>query len=456
MKVDAIVCEIGSTTTIVNAFSGFDKEDPKYLGQAFAPTSIVEGDVSIGVMQALNKLKDKLNTKSLEYKEMFATSSAAGGLKMTVHGLVYEMTAKAAYEAAMGAGGNIKMITSGDIRHSDIEKLKNLKPNIILVAGGVDYGERETALNNIQKIIELELDIPIIYAGNVENHEEIKLVNKQKNIEDLVIFTENVYPKIDCLNIEPTRKIIHNTFEKHITKAEGMKKIKSLVTENIVPTPGAVMEAAKLLYNELGDLLCYDIGGATTDIHSITAGSEEISEIMISPEPLAKRTVEGDLGVYVNRENVLNQTSSEEIANKLNMTVNQLVELVQKLKPIPSTEEEINLVESLAKTCLKISLDRHAGEYRNLYTTYGKKQQAEGKDLTAVKYIIATGGVLTKLNNSIEIIKENHMINKNNKLYPPKGSKILIDRDYIMASCGVLSKKYPEIALKLLKKSLFI
>ena len=48
-----------------------------------------------------------------------------------------------------------------------------------------------------------------------------------------------------------------------------------------------------------------DVGGATTDLHSVTEGSEEISRILVSPEPKAKRTVEGDLGVYINMRNIV-------------------------------------------------------------------------------------------------------------------------------------------------------
>ncbi len=454
--IDALVCEIGSTTTIVNAFTDFHLDEPKYLGQAFAPTTIKEGDVSLGVRQAIEKLKETLGVSELKYKEMFATSSAAGGLKMTVHGLVYDMTANAAYEAATGAGGNISLVTSGDLRKTDLQKIVNANPNIILVAGGVDFGERNTALNNIEKILNLDLSVPIIYAGNIENHEEISLIFEEFNKKDLLIITENVYPKIDSLNIEPVRKIIHDTFENHITKAKGMEKIKTIVTENIMPTPGAVMESAKLLYEEIGDLICYDIGGATTDIHSVTEGTDEIKEILTAPVPKAKRTVEGDLGVYVNRINVAKNISEEIIEKEHNTSFESFTNAVSNLVPIPTKDEEFKLIETLSKICLKVALERHAGNHRDLYTTYGKKQQAEGKDLTAVKYIIGTGGPLTKLKNNRELLKSIHTENKKNKLYPPKEARILIDNNYIMASCGVLSKKHPETALKLLKKSLEI
>ena len=106
MKIDVLVAEIGSTTTVVNAFNGIDTDHPLFIGQGQAPTSVLEGDVRIGLHQAIDDLGIALNAGQIEYEKLLATSSAAGGLKMTVHGLVYDMTVKAAKEAALGAGAN--------------------------------------------------------------------------------------------------------------------------------------------------------------------------------------------------------------------------------------------------------------------------------------------------------------------------------------------------------------
>jgi uncharacterized protein (TIGR01319 family) len=102
-----------------------------------------------------------------------------------------------------------------------------------------------------------------------------------------------VYPRIDELNIDPTRKIIQQVFEEHIVAAPGMEKIRTMVAGKIMPTPGAVMNAALALYDEIGDLMAVDVGSATTDVHSVTEGSPEIQAMLTGPEPFAKRTVEG-------------------------------------------------------------------------------------------------------------------------------------------------------------------
>lgn len=450
MKINVLVAEIGSTTTVVNAFNGIGTPSPTFVGQGQAPTTVLEGDVTVGLKGAINSLKENLHANDITWDDMLATSSAAGGLKMTVHGLVYDMTVRAAKEAALGAGGIIKMVTSGRLRRTDLKKIQEINPNIILVAGGVDYGERETALDNMEMILSMGLKTPIIYAGNIENQEEVKEMCEEAGVQ--LYLVENVYPKIDMLVVEPTRKVIQDAFEEHIIHAPGMTKVRELVKGPIIPTPGAVMEAAKVLKEDLGDLVIFDVGGATTDVHSVTQGSEEINSILISPEPEAKRTVEGDLGVFVNVNHVVDKIGIEELKKEFP----DADEILSSYKPIPETDREKEFVERLTLEAVLTSLERHAGQMRYLYGASGKKTVAEGKDLTAIKYIIGTGGALTRLPNKVKILEKVCTHGKGLELYPTVAAKILIDEDYIFSSLGVLSKKYPEDALLLMKKSLRI
>ncbi len=451
LKIDVLVAEIGSTTTVVNAFQNIDSDNPIFLGQGQSPTTVFEGgDVRNGLSGAIKDLANKLSVDDIEYNDMFATSSAAGGLKMTVHGLVYDMTVKAAKEAALGAGAVIRQVTSGRIKRTDLNKIKEINPNIILIAGGVDYGERDTSIYNAEMIASMNLGIPVIYAGNIENQEEIRLIFEDTNYK--LYITENVYPKIDLLNIEPTRKIIQDVFEEHIITAPGMKYIKNMVNENITPTPGAVMEASKLLYKNIGDLLTIDVGGATTDVHSVTDGSDYINRILINPEPVSKRSVEGDLGVYVNMKNIVEVIGKDNLQNELPMDIESIINNYQ---PIPKSKEEILFVERLTKEAVIKAMLRHAGKIRNIYGTSGKSKIAEGKDLTEVRYIVGTGGALTRLPGRIQILDYVTRYNKNKELlFPKEKTRILIDNDYIMASVCVLSKKYEKASLKLMLKSL--
>lgn len=454
MRVDVLVAEIGSTTTVVNAFKDLNTDNPVFWAQGQAPTSVMDGDVRIGLQGAIDDLCRKMEIDSLEYDEMLATSSAAGGLKMTVHGLVYDMTAKAAKEAALGAGGIIHYVTAGKLRRTDLAKIKEINPNLILIAGGVDYGERDTAIDNAEKIRSLGLRTPIIYAGNIENQEEMKLIFDEESGQPLYN-VENVYPKIDDLNVEPCRRVIQDAFEQHITHAPGMEHVRDMVNGPIIPTPGAVMECTKLLYDCLGDLIVLDVGGATTDLHSVAMESDKIARIMISPEPKAKRTVEGDLGVYVNRMKVIESIGEEQMRKDCEKMGVDLDETLASYVAIPKTEAEFKLVERLTKEAVLKAVERHAGVIRYIYGPSGRSTVAEGKDLTQVKYIVGTGGALTRLPHRVEIMEE---IAKHNEtgmmLFPTEHAQILVDNDYIMASLGVLSKRYREAAIKLLEKSL--
>ena len=455
MKIDVLVAEIGSTTTVVNAFDHLESDSPVFLGQGQAPTSVKEGDVNIGLQAAIEDMKKNLHIENekLEYTNMLATSSAAGGLRMTVHGLVYDMTVKAAKEAALGAGANIHLITAGKLSKVDMIKLDRIKPNIILIAGGVDYGERETALYNSELIAASDLNIPVIYAGNIAVADDVKLIFESYSKEKNLHIVPNVYPKIDILNIEPTREVIQDIFEKHITEAKGMEKIREMVNGPIIPTPGAVMKASKILKDEIGDLVTIDVGGATTDIHSVTEGTEKVNKILVEPEPVAKRTVEGDLGVFINKKNIVDIIKIEKLEKELNMSSEDIEKFTDSDIAIPQTEEHKKFIERLTKEAVIVSINRHAGGYR---TYFGGKTNtlAFGKDLTAVKWIVGTGGALTRLTAREEILNSISQFNRADKLLPTAEAKILIDNDYIMASLGVLSSLNKEAAIKLLLKSL--
>jgi uncharacterized protein (TIGR01319 family) len=456
VKIDVLVAEIGSTTTIVNAFHEIESQSPVFLGQGFAPTSVLEGDVRKGLEGAIESLKSNLKADTLSWKHIFASSSAAGGLRMTVHGLVYDMTVRAAREAALGAGANVHLVTAGRMRKSDIRKLSAIHPNIILIAGGVDYGERDIPLHNAELIAEALImegkPIPVIYAGNIENREDVREIFKE--YPGRLALVENVYPRIDELVIEPTRHIIQEVFEEHIIHAPGMEHIRDLVDGPIIPTPGGVLAAAKVLKEEIGDLIVFDVGGATTDLHSVSEGSEEVSRLLVSPEPVAKRTVEGDLGVFINRLNILEMETEEKLSRSLGIKESEIRKLVENLGPIPAGREEILLVEELAKIAARTALERHAGNFRNLYGPQGKTRIAEGKDLTSVKYCIGTGGALTRLPDGADIIRKIIANHNGAGLYPSQEAEFLLDRHYTMASLGVLSKKYPQAAVQLMKESL--
>jgi len=231
-----------------------------------------------------------------------------------------------------------------------------------------------------------------------------------------------------------------------------------MVNGPIIPTPGAVMECTKLLYDCIGDCMVIDVGGATTDVHAVTEDSDAVARILTAPEPKAKRTVEGDLGVYVNRMKVIESIGEEKLRKECEEKLHiDLDKTLETYVAIPKTEDEFKLVERLTEEAVLRAVERHAGQIRYVYGPTGRQTLAEGKDLTQIKYIVGTGGALTRLPHRVEIMQKVPKDNETGmKLYPPESVKILVDNDYIMASLGVLSKTHRQGAIRLLAKSLQI
>jgi len=196
-----------------------------------------------------------------------------------------------------------------------------------------------------------------------------------------------------------------------------------------------------------------DVGGATTDIHSVTEGSEEIASIQLSPEPMAKRTVEGDLGVFVNARSMAKQIGMYNLEKEIGQDPTPIFE---NYKAIPETPEQFKLTEALAWHAASDALERHCGRFRHTYGSNGRQTFADGKDLTNVKYLVATGGALTRLPGRKGIMERLCHLNDGGKLLFPKAQnlKLLEDKNYYMASLGVLSRYHKEAAIALLKQDM--
>jgi hypothetical protein len=423
--IDALVAEIGSTTTMLTAFdglSGWPETEPRTLGQGVAPTSVAEGDVGMGVDAARADLESLLGP--LEPRMTLATSSAAGGLRMTVHGLTQRMTAMAAHEAALGAGAVVEYQTSGHLRDHDLDRIAAARPSLVLLAGGVEGGDSETVLFNARRLTELEARPIVVYGGNSQIAEEARAILEGAGFR--VRVTANVYPAIDELDIVPARAAIHDAFEEHITHAPGMERIASFVTGRILPTPGAVLIASELLASALGDLVVIDVGGATTDVHSVTDGSPEYEGMRTDPEPHAKRTVEGDLGTFVSAAHTAALLPEESRPAVLPPA-------------IPRTDEEVAAALLLARTAAVTAVQRHAGRLVSLYTPTGRQTVARGRDLTACRLVIGTGGALTRLPGGIGVLEQTRGHEGGDRLLPAPDAICALDSDYVFACCGTLA-----------------
>ncbi len=238
----------------------------------------------------------------------------------------------------------------------------------------------------------------------------------------------------------PARAVIHDAFEEHIIHAPGMERIGEVVSGRILPTPGAVLLAAERLADDLGDLVVVDVGGATTDVHSITDGSPEYLPIQTEPQAQSRRTVEGDLGTFV---------SATHVAAMMPDT-DRPVELPPAL---PATPAEISAAGALAAFCAVTAVRRHAGRLAHLYTPTGRQTVARGRDLTACRLLVGTGGALTRLPGGLAMLGATRGAGGGDRLLPPAEARCALDADYILADCGALLSHFDGAAVTALMRS---
>lgn len=461
-----LAIDFGSTYTKLTAI---DMDNEVILATAKDITT-VEDDIMIGFNKAFEKLKVEIEKKvpfdSVNFVNKTACSSAAGGLKMVAIGLVPELTAEAAKKAALGAGARVIKTYSYELNNRELEEIKNTALDIILLAGGTDGGNKDCIIHNAKMLAEFKIDVPVVVAGNKAATDDVEQILKAANIDCYI--TENVMPFINKLNVEPSREEIRKVFMSKIVEAKGMKKAEDFIKGILMPTPAAVLKASEILSKGtdeeegMGDLIVVDIGGATTDIHSIAKGEPTKPSVMIKglEEPFAKRTVEGDLGMRYSALALLEASGTRKIRNYLHDSLKQIDIKGQcqfrhdNIKMVPQTEDEIKFDEAMAKAATELAMTRHCGVLECVYTPMGTMFNQSGKDLTDTPYVIGTGGVIIHSLNPKEILQAGNFNEQDPIHLKPMNPKFLVDRTYILSAMGLFAQEYPDIAIRIMKKYL--
>ncbi|MGE4271737.1 MAG: methylaspartate mutase accessory protein GlmL [Desulfitobacterium sp.] len=452
----ALLIDFGSTFT---KLAVFDLDAEELIGKAMSNTTIE--DITIGLFTALEKLELQIGHQ--DYSLKLASSSAAGGLKMVAVGLVPQLTLEAAKRAALGAGANLVGTFAYELTNDEIVKIEGLSPDIVLLCGGTDGGNKKVVINNAQMLSKSSVNAPFVYAGNKVVAEKCSEILLGKGKE--VIVTENVMPELGVLNVEKVRSAIREVFIKRIVDAKGLEKAKQFASPVVMPTPTAVLKAAQLIadgYGDeegLGELMLVDVGGATTDVHSIGSGTVlQGATLKGLKEPYAKRSVEGDLGVRYNAHSIVSTVGEKYFQLYLRGAIPDLLDKVNHLKlhpktvPITSVDQELDT--ALAKAAVDIATDRHVGSIQEVQMPFEKVYIQEGKNLLEINYVIGTGGPL--VNNPcprsiLEMACRNHQKPQNLK---PIRANFLLDEKYILYACGLLSEVFPQKALRIAKKYL--
>jgi uncharacterized protein (TIGR01319 family) len=473
-----LATDCGSTTTkaILIEKRG---EEYRLVNRGEAPTTVEApfDDVTIGVLNATRELEDltgrqliqdgKILTPQIDEKRgvdlYLSTSSAGGGLQMMVMGVVRQMSAESAQRAALGAGAIIMDVIAIDDGRKDyqkIQRLRELRPDIVLLSGGTDGGTITHLVELAELLIAADprprfgtMNLPVIFAGNKDARDEIRHLLGERF--DLRI-VDNLRPDLERENLGPAREAIHELFLEHVMQqAPGYSKLMTWTSADIMSTPNAVGKIMVTIAEQRGiNILGVDIGGATTDVFSVFDGNYT-------------RTVSANLGMSYSICNVMLEAGIHNIRRWLPFDIeeyevrNRLRNKMIRPTTIPQTYEDLLLEQAVAREALRLAFVHHKQLARGLkgvqqQRTIGEAlEQAEtGKTLVQMmklNMIVGSGGVLSHAPKRAQAALM--MMDA----YQPEGVTMLaVDSIFMMPQLGVLSTVHPEAAAQVFDRDCLI
>ena len=457
------------------------EEGWRLVARGEAPTTVEKPfeDVTVGVRNAIRELEEITGIKLLDEKGNIikmenptedrgtnvyvSTSSAGGGLQMLVVGVVKSMTAESAARAALGAGAIVMEVISVDDGRKPYEKvelIRKLRPDMILLAGGVEGGTVKHVVELAELIAAADpkprfgstYKMPVIYAGNSQAREEIKKILGEKTALYIV---DNIRPTLETENLHPAREKIHDLFLEHVMQqAPGYSKLMEMVDAPIVPTPGAVgMLIERVARMENIEVLGVDIGGATTDVFSVFKG-------------IFNRTVSANLGMSYSISNVMVEAGIENILRWIPFKIsptslrNRIRNKMIRPTTIPQVLEDLMIEQAIAREALRLSLEQH-----KMFATELKGVQRGGDisraiedveertlvNMMTLNLIIGSGGVLSHAPRRVQSALM--MIDA----FQPQGiTKLAVDSIFMMPHLGVISTINEEAAWQVFDRDCLI
>jgi len=469
----AILIDFGSTFTKVCAV---DLASARLLGRSQSPSTVLT-DVREGLLRALVSLHEghhvfdqtPQDLSVLHGPLVLASSSAAGGLRIAVVGNVPGLTVEAAHQAALGAGAKIVGSTAFKLNNEKLGELAVLRPDIVLLTGGVDGGDRETILHNAHLLAKSGLSATIVAAGNRAVADEVSGELKRHGKE--VRLVDNVLPKAGKLEVEAAREAIREIFMARITQAKGLDGLTGMVPV-VLPTPMAVLRGVRLGADGTaeekgwGDMLVVDVGGATTDVHSIGYGHPQGENVIAQglAEPYAKRTVEGDLGIRFNAATIVGRVGLDKLTDDLRQQFpGAAVEVPQFNDYIEQITQETGTVSQekwhiaadavLANNAVALAVERHVGRRERVVAREGEAWVHSGKDMRDTHTLIGTGGVFVHNPHAGYILSQRSLTDAHGvQALRPRDPRIYLDSSYLLYAVGLLSESRPQAALRLFQR----
>ncbi len=475
-----LATDCGSTTTKAILI---EKRGDEYrlVVRGEAPTTVEApfDDVTVGVVNAVREVEELAGKAILDTEGhimvplradgagvdiYLSTSSAGGGLQMTVAGVVKAMSAESAERAALGAGAIIIDVIAVDDGRKDYEKvrrIRELRPDMILMSGGTDGGTVKHLVELAEMLVSADprprlggdIKLPVIYAGNRDAREPVEeVLNTRVDLREVA----NLRPTLDKENLGPAREAIHELFLQHVMQqAPGYGKLSTWVSSGIMSTPNAVGKIIQTVAEQRQiNVLAADIGGATTDVFSVFNG-------------VYNRTVSANLGMSYSICNVLAEAGTSGISRWAPFDVdeatlrNSLRNKMIRPTTIPQSMRGLRLEQAVSREALRLAFEHHKTLARSLkgiqtVRTMGEiLDQAETGatlvDMMTLDMIIGSGGVLSHAPRRTEAAYM--MLDA----YQPEGVTMLaVDSIFMMPQLGVLSAVHPEAAAQVFDRDCLI
>ena len=504
-----VATDCGSTTTKAILIERNDKGEYRLVARGEAPTTVERPfeDVTVGVVNSITELEEISETEvpagfetgrrtllengqvkrlykegeasgtstgSLDGADLYvSTSSAGGGLQMMVAGLVKGMSAESAERAALGAGAILMDTLAVDDGRKDyqrVERLRQLRPDIILMSGGTDGGNKAQLVDMAEVIRRADpkprfgdMKLPVIFAGNKEARPEVKSVLGEGIALQEV---DNLRPTMNAENLGPAREEIHEMFLEHVMQqAPGYSKLLEWTSEEVMATPNAVGKLLDVYAKQEGiNVLGVDIGGATTDVFSVFEAPGADGK---TGERIYNRTVSANLGMSYSICNVLKEAGVDNIARWLPFSIdpaevrNRLRNKMIRPTTIPQTYEDLLIEHAVSREALRLAFLHHKSLARNLTGVQQQRgvgdifaQDASGATLVnmmKLDMIIGSGGVLSHAPNRAQAALM--MLDA----YQPEGITMLtVDSIFMMPHLGVLSEHQYDAAREVFERDCIV
>jgi uncharacterized protein (TIGR01319 family) len=206
--------------------------------------------------------------------------------------------------------------------------------------------------------------------------------------------------------------------------------------------------------------MAVDVGGATTDVYSVSDGRPRGGRVVVRglPEPYVKRTVEGDLGMRINANSIVDALGAEGFSSTIgnaSAVLERVNILTSRTETLPENKAQTIFDVDLAKAAVRIATRRHAGTSELAFGPEGVFTVQTGKDLCPLDILIATGGVFAANPGEAGRILDGSLFDDSTPQYLlPKNPKKFLDSNYLLYAVGLLSEAAPEAALNLALESL--